>query len=208
MKLRLPLFVVFEGIDGAGKSTLVDMLFLRCTALGIPAWRGMEPTRGEWGMKIRRMLGGEGASAEEQVRLFMLDREDDVRDNIAPALESGKLVILDRYYFSNAAYQGAQGLEPSRIIEMNRERRFPAPDRVYLVDIDPATAMRRVGNRGGEGREIFETERFLERVRSAYAAIMDNTFLVLDGRMAPDEIISHIERDMEDRFSIYEKQTR
>lgn len=202
MMPALPLFVVFEGIDGSGKSTLAAMLENFCRAEGIPAYRGMEPTDGAWGKKIRAVLRGEiKADAAEQVELFIRDREDDVARNIAPALADGKMVILDRYYYSNAAYQGAMGIAADTIIAMNRARNFPEPQRVYLIDIDPAAALERIGARNGGGaRDIFEKRQTLEAIRNNYLAMREGHFLVLDGTRAPEALLDTIISDIRNNF--------
>ena len=199
MTLRLPLFLVFEGIDGSGKSTLSSMVHRHYLDRGVPAVRLAEPTGGEWGGRIRELLqSGSAPPPEEQLRLFILDRDQDVRFNIRPALEKGEMIILDRYYYSNAAYQGAAGLDADRIIDENRKRGFPGPDRVYLVDLPPRTALERVRGRGGA--DAFESEPFLEKVRERYLHLRNGKFLVLDGEKAPDALAREIIEDIETQF--------
>jgi dTMP kinase len=194
-RMQKPLFIVFEGIDGSGKSTQCDLLFKYAVSLELPAVKLVEPTDGTWGRKIRAMLKEkEMAPAEEQMRLFILDRQDDAEKNIIPALSEKRIIVMDRYYYSNAAYQGAVGLAPETIIAENRKMRFPEPDRVYFVDIPPATAMQRVRGRG-EGKEIFEKESFLNMVRDNFLSIADERFLVIDGTGSVDEIFEMIKND-------------
>jgi dTMP kinase len=202
MKLRLPLFIVFEGIDGSGKTTISDMIFQYYSSMGIPSVKLMEPTEGTHGMEIRRMLkGGNAPGAAEQMRLFLLDREDDVERNIAPALSSRKMIIMDRYYYSNAAYQGAMGIDPGSIISANTERNFPVPDRVYLFDIEPATALERISMRNrGRGGEIFEKAAFLERVRDIYLSCRDDRFLKVNASDGISDIFDAIRKDIEGKF--------
>ncbi len=193
--MNRPLFIVFEGIDGSGKSTQCDLLFAHSLSLGLPAVKLVEPTGGPWGRKIRVMLREkEMAPAEEQMRLFILDRQDDAEKNILPALEEKRIIVMDRYYFSNAAYQGAAGTAPEEIIGENRKMGFPEPDRVYFVDIPPDCAMRRVTGRG-EGEEIFEKESSLQKVRDNFLSIADERFLVVDGTGSVDEIFETIKAD-------------
>ncbi len=193
--MKRPLFIVFEGIDGSGKSTQCDLLFNYARSLGLPAVKFVEPTGGPWGRKIRAMLKEkEMAPAEEQMRLFILDRQEDAEKNILPALKENRIILMDRYYYSNAAYQGAAGLTPETIIAENRKMRFPEPDRVYFVDIPPGRAMMRVTDRG-EGKEIFEKESFLHKVRDNYLTIADGRFLVVDGTGDVDEIFEMIKED-------------
>ncbi|HOD16552.1 MAG TPA: dTMP kinase [Spirochaetota bacterium] len=193
---RRPLFIVFEGIDGSGKSTQCDLLYEHVRSSGISAVRLAEPTGGVWGRKVREMLSKkEMAPAEEQMRLFLMDRKDDAEKNIAPAMESGRTIIMDRYYFSNAAYQGAAGIDPGSIIAENRAMRFPEPDRVYFIDIPPEVAIRRVSGRSGKREEVFEKEAFLKKVRDIFLSIADNRFLVIDGTKSIDGIFSSIKED-------------
>ncbi len=204
MTLSLPLFIVFEGIDGCGKSTLAALLADHWSSQGIPVYRGTEPTEGAWGRRIREMLrSGELPDPEAQMSLFLNDREEDVRRNITPALEQGKLIILDRYYFSNAAYQGSENLPPSRIVEENLARGFPVPHRVYLVDLDPAKALRRIEERNSGGKkEAFEKTGALQRVREAYLSLRDDTFFLIDSRDKPAILLKQILKDMEQNFSL------
>lgn len=198
MKLKLPLFIVFEGIDGSGKSTQADLLHGYCKKNDIPAMLFREPTGGPWGKKIRAMLSGElKTDVKGQLELFLQDREYDVRNNIRPALEEGNLVILDRYYFSTAAYQGGDQFTTHEIIAMNVTRGFPRPDRVYLIDIDPPTALRRVGERNPGREEIFEKKQFLEKVRKNYLDLADGTFCVVNGNRKQEEIYYDICHDLE-----------
>jgi dTMP kinase len=194
-----PRFFVFEGIDGSGKSTQCDLLFGHVMSEGLPAVRLAEPTDGEWGRRIRSMLKGNNmAPAEEQLELFLMDRKDDAGKNIIPALEAKKIVIMDRYYFSNAAYQGAAGIPPERVILENRRISVPEPDRVYLIDIFPEIALQRIAGRNGM-KEFFERESFLKAVREIFLSIADKDkrFLIIDGMMQADTIFTIIKADFE-----------
>ncbi len=201
MKINLPLFIVFEGIDGSGKTTLSKILYDYFIRIGIPAIKNQEPTGGYWGKKIRHILQTEGAKAETLLQLFLSDREDDVKINILPALQSNKLVITDRYYFSNAAYQGAMGISSDLIINENREKKFPEPDRIYLLDITPEIALERISIRNsGNDLEIFERKDFLTKVNNIYHTIADERFVILDGSLEPEKNISIIKKDISDHF--------
>ena len=125
-KSKLPVFIVFEGIDGSGKSTQSELLFNYLISNNIDSKLMMEPTNGKWGIKIREILKGNSfPDAEDLLKLFILDRHDDVKTNILPCLKNRQSVIMDRYYYSNAAYQGAMGLSAERILKdkLKREER-------------------------------------------------------------------------------------
>lgn len=195
---RGPLFIVFEGIDGSGKSTQCDLLFRHALSRGLPAVRLAEPTGGEWGRKIRAMLKeSDMAPAEEQLRLFLLDRQDDAERNIMPALRENRIVIMDRYYYSNAAYQGAAGIPPGRIIAENRRLSFPEPDRVYYIDIPADAALRRVAGRSGQGIEVFEKEHFLRKVREIFLSFSNGRFMVVDGTGGIEDVFTAIKNDFD-----------
>ena len=200
--IKSPLFILFEGIDGSGKSTQSNLLFRYFESIGLPAVKLFEPTDGEWGRKIREMLRGEDMPpADELLNLFIKDREEDAEKNILPALNGKKIIIMDRYYYSNAAYQGAAGISPEKIIAKNREKDFPEPDRVYFIDIPPAIAVMRVTNRSEAEKDVFEKESFLEKVRDIYLELADDKFLVINGTGDIEEIFKIIINDIESNFS-------
>ena len=194
-------FIVFEGIDGSGKGTQIRRFASFLETESITHIALAEPTNGSYGREIRRILGsGMHPSPAEMVKLFILDREDDVNCNIMPALESGTLVLMDRYYYSNAAYQGAMGLDWQMILEQNTSRKFPRPDRVYLLDLLPSVAIERIEKRGGPSRDIFEKLGFLEKVRENYKAMNDSGFLTVDASRDEDSIAAIISDDFTEHF--------
>jgi len=201
-KLRGPLFILFEGIDGSGKTTQADMLASLLDSMSVPVARLAEPTRGVWGAEIRKMLSGNAAPDPwEQVRLFILDRREDVAMNVIPALGRGDVIVMDRYYYSNAAYQGAGGVDPGEIMERNRKEGFPEPDRIYFIDIDPGLAMNRIASRNNGGAtEIFEKGDFLSAVRKNYLSILGKNSVVIDGSGAPEKVFASVVSDIRNAF--------
>ncbi|MCU0848756.1 MAG: dTMP kinase [Spirochaetes bacterium] len=196
-----PRFIVLEGIDGSGKSTQAADLHSFLVSSGIDSIHLAEPTGGKWGSEIRRMLKNGGpVPAGEQLRLFLLDRQDDAEFNIIPAMREGKWVVMDRYYFSNAAYQGAAGLDPMSVLKENRDRGFPEPDRVYYIDITPEEALSRVTARNAGGAELFEKKSFLEAVRGFYLSMIDERFMMVNGSLQRGEVLDIITGDLKKRF--------
>lgn len=195
-------FIVFEGIDGSGKSTIAEMVYRHYERRGISVYRGAEPTGGEWGRQIRALLSSpETVSVEEQLRLFLLDREDDVKNNILPALEGKKMVIMDRYYHSNAAYQGAFGEDPQSIISINREQGFPKPDRVYLMDIDADIAMRRIQERNPSGTtDLFEKKTLLRKIRANYLSFAGPGFIIVNSALPVSVVFETVIKDIDTVF--------
>ncbi|EKR65108.1 dTMP kinase [Leptospira weilii str. 2006001853] len=189
MKIEKPIFAVFEGIDGSGKSTLCKSLTERLTEHGIPSVNFTEPTNFETGKYLRKFLRGEiELGREEQINAFLNDREESLRQNILPSLESGRNVLLDRYMYSTAAYQSDDDLLPESIIEKNLNRNFRIPDLLFYLDLNPVIALERL-NRRKEGKERFETLAQLEKIRSAYDRILPKETIRIDGEKGPDEIV-------------------
>lgn len=161
--------LVLEGIDGAGKSTLARRLSDRLRELGVASTISREPTEGAHGRELRRSAKEGRLSLEEELELFVKDRAEHVEKVIRPALRIAEVVILDRYYFSTAAYQGARGGDPEAIIARNEEF-APLPDMVLLLDIDPQAGVGRVTSRGDSPDE-FEALSYLAKVRELFLAL-------------------------------------
>jgi len=190
-------FIVFEGIDGSGKSTQCALLHKFILSMNIPVRHLVEPTSGEYGQKIRKILQSNSQiPVDEQIRLFIEDRQQDFDLNIKPCIEDKITIVMDRYFYSNAAYQGSDKITPEDIIRQNIDRGFPKPDRVYFIDIDPSEAMRRIEARNGSGKtELFEKKSFLENVRKNFSSITDSNFLKVEGNMNQDKIFQIIKDD-------------
>jgi dTMP kinase len=174
------LLVVFEGIDGSGKSTQAAGLARRLKRLGYGVVSLREPSRGPWGRLIKRLARDpDSLTAGEELALFIRDRRDNVARNIMPALRRGRAVILDRYYYSTMAYQGARGISPERIRRLN-ERFAPRPDLVFILDIEPAAGLARISGRRTRD-ELFEQEHYLVRVARIFRGFRGRHIVHLDG---------------------------
>ncbi len=174
------ILIVFEGIDGSGKTTQARSLLRKLRARGFDAVFFREPSRGKWGRLIRKAaLRADSLTPEEELDLFIRDRREDVARNIKPSLEAGKVVVLDRYYFSTIAYQGAKGIDPARIRRMN-ERFAVRPDLVFILDIEAGKGLSRIACRSRKD-ELFEREDYLAGVRKLFGGFRGRKFIHLDG---------------------------
>lgn len=193
-KLGRGVLIALEGIDGTGKTTQGALLVARLEEEGWPVVATREPTSGEWGKRIRRLAreGRGDVSPEEEVEWFLRDRKEHVDQIIGPALKRGKIVVTDRYYFSTMAYQGALGIDPTRIREMN-EALFPRPDLVLLLRVDPSVGMDRIEkSREGEPEVAYEKVEFLSRVADLYETFEDTTLRPVDAAEPPAEVQARV----------------
>ncbi len=181
MKLRKGILVVLEGIDGSGKTTQARSLLRRLRSRGWEAVFFREPTRGRWGREIKRKAARDGSlTPEEELGLFIKDRRENVEKNLKPALKMGKIVVLDRYYFSTIAYQGAKGIDPARVRRLN-EAFAARPDLVIVLDVDAGAGLARIAGRKTRD-ELFEREDYLARVRQIFRGLRGRNIIHLDGR--------------------------
>ena len=178
---------VLEGIDGAGKSTQARSLRRRLRARGCDVVSLREPTRGRYGREIRRKAKEVGSlTPDEELELFLKDRRENVERHIAPALTAGKVVVLDRYYYSTIAYQGAKGLDPASIRRVN-ERFAPRPDLVFILDLPASAGLGRISGR--KSRDVlFEREGYLRRVRRLFQGFRGKTVIHIDAGQDRTEI--------------------
>jgi dTMP kinase len=188
MPVKRGSFIVFEGIDGSGKSTQLELLAASLREAGHDVLVTREPTDGPAGRRIREMLEGDEAVAPEQeLAWFFEDRAEHVRDVIAPALEAGLVVVCDRYFLSTVAYQGARGFDWPQILA-DSEARFPVPDLVLLLQVSPEAGLTRTETRTGHAEPIFENAEFLNRVAGIFAEIERPWIARLSGDADPDRV--------------------
>ena len=188
---RKGVLIVFEGIDGTGKSTQIRLLGDYLTEQGYDVVTTREPTDSAYGRKIRRLYLDRGlCTREEELELFLADRREHVEKLLAPALARGAVVLCDRYYLSTAAYQGANGFDPEAIIEMNRFA--PPPDLALIFEQPVATGLQRITDCRGETLNDFEQSDTLARV----SRIFSDLRLPFIRRIKADRPIDEVQEDV------------
>ena len=186
-------FVVFEGIDGVGKSTVCAAVAERLRARGLVVSVTAEPTHDGIGAFIRS--GGAGhVSQRTEALLFVADRNDHT-ERIVRELDSGRVVLCDRYFASTVAYQSAKldgdATDRDWLISINSD--FTGrPDATILLDMDPQDSLGRVDSRGEEVSK-FENLGFLEQVRRNYLDLARTFgFHVVDASKGREDVLADV----------------
>lgn len=189
-------FFVFEGIDGSGKTTVSKRVSEILNTKSIPNVWHREPTDSEFGKKIREFLQEKiKLNPDEQLKLFLSDREVSVNETILPSLKNGKSIVQDRYYFSTAAYQGRDEEHAADILYMNEDKGFPEPNRVYFLDLSPEEALERRATRGGN-KEVFDEQLEQTRIYQNYLAILPESTIFVDATADLDEVVNFCVEDI------------
>jgi dTMP kinase len=166
------ILIAVEGIDGAGKTTQVKMLGSALRRAGEDPVLSKEPTDGPWGLKIRESAKNGRMSLEDELAAFVEDRKEHVANVIEPSLRDGKIVILDRYFYSTIAYQGARGAAPE-ILSAQMKSFAPVPDAVLLFDLEPVVGLSRISKFRGDTPNSFERLDSLSHVRDVFKWIAE-----------------------------------
>lgn len=180
------MYIVFEGIDGAGKTTQIELLKDWLVNNGFQVETVVEPTDSDIGKLIRKLLQDENATSEYMQKtlglLFAADRTLLMND-IESFQKENKVVISDRSFYSSLVYQ-----EPADWIE-EINKFVKIPDMVILLDLDLKTSVSRT-----EGKDEFENEEFLSSVKDKYLELADkhDNFTVIDGNSGPKMVAHNI----------------
>jgi dTMP kinase len=190
-ELNRGVLVAVEGIDGAGKTTQAEILYRNLVQRGYKVILLHEPTDSIPGRKIKESAINGRHDPEQELEYFIQDREQDVEKNIKPALKDEMIVIMDRYYFSTIAYQGARGIDVAMIKELN-EKFAPRPDLTIVLDLAPTIGLSRIKRRRNNTPNHFEREQYLSKVRKVFSSITDPSIQVIDGAREIKEISGEI----------------
>lgn len=197
------LFITIEGVEGSGKSTQLERLSEHLDRLGLPRVVSREPGGTALGRELRRLLlephpSGETWCPDAELLLFYADRAQHLQGVIRPALEAGKIVLLDRFEDSTRAYQGASGVADSAMDRLGElVLRRLKPHLTLLLDLEPEEGLVRVAARNDAHGAFTETRYdqaaldFHRRVRSRFLALAQaepHRIAVISARDSADQV--------------------
>ena len=192
-------FIVIEGLDGSGKSTVTKLLTERFAADNLSCHLTVEPTKSPIGKLVRSILSGEIKDIENEAfaLLFAADRYQHLKSEVLPALEH-QHVICDRYYYSSMAYQGIDAESLERVVAYNQAvMPIRKPDIVFFLNVTPGECIRRITERGGEV-SIYDSLPELKLRYERYMAAIermketDNIIIIGSDTDSAEEIVNKI----------------
>jgi len=188
------MLVTLEGIDGAGKTTVLSALSDAYPEAVVTR----EPSESWYGEAVERSIAAADSDSLAELFLFLADHADHLGRVVRPALADGTLVIADRYVDSRIAYQGAtlrdEVKRPMEYIRGIHEPFTRMPDLTLYLDIDPETAAERAG-----ATNKMEHADFLADVRANYERLIDaepDRFVRIDATRPPEEVVAAAEETL------------
>lgn len=151
-----------------------------------------EPTDGVWGRRIRESATTGRMTAEDELQAFIHDRTEHLEGLVMPALAAGRIVILDRYFYSTIAYQGTRPGGDPAAVQRHMEGLFPAPDLVLWFDLEPELALGRITASRGEIPNEFEREEGLQRAREVFRSLDGGHIRRIDASGSEAEIFANV----------------
>jgi len=197
------MFVSIEGIDGCGKTTQIKLLAEYLSQLGVEFTIVREPGGTRAGEEIRQILLHKDFKlcAESELLLFLAARAQIVREVVRPALESGRLVIADRFMDSSVAYQGVGRNLGQKVVQFMNSFVVgnTVPDITLYIDVPADVAMSRMRKEKKNDKIEVESLEFFERVRKGYERLMvenSKRFVLIDGRQAEEQVHEDIRKSL------------
>lgn len=195
-------FITFEGIEGSGKTTQINLLQEFLLSRGLEVVVSREPGGTELGQKIRQLLldpANNSMDYKAEILLYAADRAQHIKEKIKPALQAGKIVISDRFVDSNLAYQAAgRGLDFKKVYQINDWVIDSCwPDLTLILDIDIKEGLKRARSLSHDlagDRLEREVDEFHQKIRNAYLEMaVQDRFALIDGGRAVEEVQKDIQ---------------
>jgi dTMP kinase len=192
---RQPYFIVLEGLDGVGTTTLAERLSQALQARDLRVRLTAEPTDGTFGCLLRQHIQHQITLDPQAASLvFTADRADHLATVIRPALARGRWVVCDRYLLSTLAYQGAGGVDPETVLAASEG--FDVPNVTFFLDAPDDVRAERMSGRGRVDR--YEDPALAERLRASYRAAVEllrargHRIEEIDATPAADDVLAEM----------------
>ncbi|MFH1711187.1 MAG: dTMP kinase [Nanoarchaeota archaeon] len=198
------MFIVFEGIDGCGKTTQIFLLASHLYSLS--KYNHILITREAYkDRKIREVLKQDESKdkADKLTELFVQDRKEHITDLITPGLNKNVIVISDRYKYSTICFQAAQRQDVNELIKMHDN--MPIPDFIFILDVPAGVAFERINLRNKavnktETNKFEENSNFLEKTRQNYLKLKEllpeENIILIDGSLSPEKVFLEIKEHL------------
>ena len=204
--MKKNLFITLEGIEGAGKSTVIDFIENFITSSGYDVVKTREPGGTAIGEQIREILlnkNNDKLTDDAELLLIFAARAQHLSEIILPNLTSNKIVLCDRFIDASYAYQGAgRGIEQSKInLLENWVMPDIKPDLTFLLDLDPKIAFERTNKRSDADRFESEDIHFFEKIRQYYLERAENEperFRVINSELSLEDVQEQIKNILKD----------
>ena len=187
MENKKGLFIVFEGIDGSGKTTQIERLanYIRKKDKYQDVLLTREPTWRATNIKSILTTSNDAYSGGLRcAEYFIDDRAEHVNSQILPALEQGAYVLCDRFTLSTLGYQSTQRVDLSLLIQMHNDRKIITPDLTFFVDTPVSVAVERRLKRGDPAEKFEKDTSFQEELRNSYISIVEQSYNSPEGDLA------------------------
>ncbi|MBK69701.1 MAG: dTMP kinase [Legionellales bacterium] len=204
--MKKNLFITLEGIEGAGKSTVIDFIENFITSSGYDVVKTREPGGTAIGEQVREILlnkNNDKLTDDTELLLIFAARAQHLSEIILPNLTSNKIVLCDRFIDASYAYQGAgRGIEQSKInLLENWVMPDIKPDLTFLLDLDPKIAFERTNKRSDADRFESEDIHFFEKIRQYYLERAENEperFRVINSELSLEDVQEQIKNILKD----------
>ena len=184
-------FIAIEGVDGSGKSTQIKLLGKKLAKLGYAIHTTTEPSSGILGPILRTYLSNPNSQHSVDALLFAADRIEHYHEEILPKLQSGAIVICDRYKLSSIIYQGLNGLSEEWIEMINSK--VPDPDLTIYLDVSADIAVKRFTNNRNK-LEKFETYDNLNTLIKRYELFRPENTVVINAEQSIDAVLDDLSK--------------
>ena len=197
------LFIVLDGLDGSGKSVMIERIKRYLDSKDCRVLATREPTDGEYGRQARELLKREKdpmANAQKCLELYVKDRKEHLEKTVLPFLkkEGSNIVLCDRYYYSTLAFQHTQGLSWENVLNANKG--FEKPDVAFILDVPPETALERISKSRNQ-KEKFEQLEFMKKLRKNFLQLpellKEDTIRIIDASKGKEEVFKQLKEEMD-----------